>query len=378
MKNLPAWVADVVLGVTVALVLTAVISANHGGSQRADLVAYLWAAGLGALMLARRRHPRAVLVVTALGLFAYYAAGYPAIGVAVPVAAALFSAAEAGRLAASVLTAVTVVAVSLVFRLLEGQDTAFVVGYDLVPHVVLMVAAVALGDSLRARRSQRAHQRDLAALTAMRHAEEMEHRVHEERLSIARDLHDSIGHTLSVISLHSDVAREAIGRDDRDAVSALVRIKEATSATMRELRTTVALLRSPGERASRVVSLRDVDALLATARSAGIDVVSRIDPAVAGLPSMVDAAAYRIAQEAVTNVVRHSGASQVHIETTIADGTLTLTVADNGRARPPATPTGQGITGMTERARALGGTLTTRREPTGFTVHARLPVETRP
>ena len=120
---------DGLFAVGVAAVLALVVSAGQG-ADGATNGAYLWAAALGALMLWRRSYPRTVLVLTALGLFAYYAVGFPAIGVAVPVAAALYSAAEAGRRASAVVTAAVVFGVSITFRLLDGQDFRYVVLYE--------------------------------------------------------------------------------------------------------------------------------------------------------------------------------------------------------------------------------------------------------
>jgi signal transduction histidine kinase len=369
---------DALLGAGVTAVVSVVISADQAGHQEPDALAYLWAAGLGALMLARRHYPRAVLAVSVLGLFAYYAAGYPAVGLAVPVAAALFSAAEAGRLGAAVAGALVALGTSLWVRLLQGQDAAFVLGFDLVPHVALMAAAIALGDGLRSRRAQQAQQREVARLQAQQYARDAERRVHAERLAIARDLHDSLGHTVSVISLHADVAREALGRDEAAAREALTLIRDAASRTMRELRSTVALLRSPGEPAAGLVSLAGVGPVLRAARDAGIEVVEDID--VPGpLPDTVDAAAYRIVQEAVTNVVRHSGASRVHVAAHADDEALLLTVSDDGAGAASTRSGGHGIAGMAERARALGGELTaTAGGAGGFTVRARLPLEPAP
>ena len=377
------WVVDALVGAGVAGTLAAVISARQGGTQQPDAIAYAWAAGLGALMLVRRSHPRVVLLVTSLGLFAYYAAGYPAVGIAVPLAAALFSAAEAGRPVTAIGCAAGVLVVSMTFRLLDGQDVAFVLGYELITHVALMAAAIALGDGLRSRRR-------VAALAAR-----------EERLTIARDLHDSIGHRLAVISLHAEVAREALPAGAGTATDALHRIKDATADTMRELRQAVGVLR-----ADRPVSLSRLGPVLDAARSAGFDVYERIDVTPGALPPPVDAAAYRIVQEAVTNVVRHaSSASRVDVVASVSGGRLHLTIRDDGRppslkprddGRPPSLKprhdggpplvmphdggspvqvqsAGNGIAGMTERAVAVGGTLRARHEPTGFVVEMEAP-----
>ena len=390
MERLPPWLVDALLGLAVTGTLTAVISARQGGTEQPDALAYAWGAGLGLLMMARRHYPGAVLVITALGLIAYYAGGYPAVGVAVPLAAALFSAAEGGRLTAAVCTAAGVLGVSLAFRLLEGQDVAYVLGYDLATHVTLMAVAIALGDGIRGRRAQRSHQRRLQALLERQYAQEALSRVREERLSIARDLHDSIGHTISVISLHAEVAREAIPPGNEVAGTALHRIKQATSETMRELRTTVGLLRTTGPARPESVSLANLSPVLDTARAAGFDVKERIDVAAGALPPTIDAAAYRIVQEAVTNVVRHARAGRVSVVASADHSTVRLAVRDDGappgRSRLPwhrnpaeggTAHGGHGITGMAERAAALGGSLRTRHDAAGFTVEAELPLEER-
>ncbi|WP_341718284.1 histidine kinase [Micromonospora sp. FIMYZ51] len=406
------WVVDVLLGVGVAATVSIVITANEGGRHGPEPVAYLWAVGLGALMLARRRYPVVVLAVTVLGLFAYYAVGYPAVGLAVPVAAALFSAAEYGRLAAAVAAAALVTVVSVVFRLAEGQEFSFVVGYELAGHVLLMGAAIALGDSLRSRRAAQADARRIAELTEARYQQEADTRVQHERMAIARDLHDSLGHTTSVIALHADVAREALGRDDAAARSALELIRATAGRSMADLRRTVTLLRKPEDRPRTVVSLGNLDAVTQAASAAGFDVDVRVDLD-APLPAPVEAAAFRIVQEAVTNVVRHSAGSRVEIRVWPDGPQLNLSVTDSGAdqatAEPatdsgadqsvvkPATdsgaaragmasgttdrigwpttgPGGHGIAGMRERAESLGGRLVAEQRADGFLVRAVLPL----
>ncbi|MRG60297.1 sensor histidine kinase [Agromyces sp. CFH 90414] len=391
--RIPAGAVDALIGVGVAAVISIVISAGQGGRQQPDVVAYLWAAGLGALMLVRRRHPLIVLAVSALGLFAYYAAGYPAVGLAVPVAAALCSAAEFGHLIAAVATAATVTVVSVAFRLLEGQSFSLVVGYELVGHLAVMAGAIAFGDGLRARRELQAGARRLAELTAQQARLDAEAHLHAERLAIARDLHDSVGHDASVISLHAEVAREAVGRDDEAARRALELIRSAATAMLVELRRTVTLLRNPGERPRAVVSLEDLDELTRSATAAGFEVRTTVDPTLlptaAGaraLSSTTEAAVYRIVQEAITNVVRHSTGSRV-VVTVARDGhEVVAEIRDDGTAGPPPADrspdrspepaaTGNGLRGMRERAEALGGRLTAGPAPDGFAVRAVLPLE---
>ena len=204
-NQVPAWFLDLLLGIAVTVVIAIVISADQGGSQEPDALAYLFACGFGGLMLARRRFPVLVLVATMFLLFVYYALGYPAIGLAVPVSAALYSAAESGRLLASIIVSLVLLIVSTTFRLNEGQSAAFLFGYELVSAVTMMAAAIALGDGTRSRRALRTEQEQSARLIEQEHAHRTEQRVQAERLRMARDLHDVIGHSISVISLHADV-----------------------------------------------------------------------------------------------------------------------------------------------------------------------------
>jgi signal transduction histidine kinase len=323
-------------------------------------------------------------------LFAYYALGYPAIGLAVPVAAALYSAAEQGRVPAAVGVSAILLIVSTYFRLVEGQSVAFLLGYELVSSVTLMAAAIALGDSTRARRELRAEQEQTAQLIAQEHAHRAEQRVQTERVRIARDLHDVIGHSISVISLHANVAREAIGNNDEGARQALAHIQAASAATMRELRATVKLLRSPAGAEDRSpASLANLGLLVENATAGGLHVAVQTDGDLQGLPATVDAAAYRIVQEALTNVLRHAAAAQVCITIENDGQSLRLRIADDGRAAQGAFKPGSGMAGMSERARLLGGTLTAGPLPAGplsagaragggFAVVARLPVREGP
>jgi signal transduction histidine kinase len=376
----PPWVRDLLLGVAVTLVVALVISADQGGRQPADALAYLCAAAFGGLMLLRRRFPVAVLVATMLLLFAYYTLQYPAIGLAVPVAAALYSAAEQRRIPAAIVVSLLLVAVSTYFRLRGGEAPASL-GYELASSVALLAAAIALGDGVRARRDLRAEQAQIARLLEQEHAFRAEQRVQAERLRIARELHDVIGHSITVIALHADVAREALGHNEVQARQALGQIRATSSETMRELRSTVKLLRTSGEGPSQVPSpsLAQIDALVERSRASGLQVELRRADDYGALPASVDAAAFRIIQEAITNVLRHANASQVRITLGVRGRALQLEVADNGDRGYGTRGSGTGITGMTERARALGGTLRAEPRPAGgFVVQATLPLQEEP
>ncbi|NVC22605.1 sensor histidine kinase [Kocuria salina] len=372
---------DAVLAAAMAVVVAVVAAADLEGTGRAGALAYLFAAGFGALLLARRHAPRLVLVLTVLGIFVYYMFQLPPIGIALPAVAALFSAAEADRTRTAVAAGLVLVSVAAYFRVEEGLPASYLVSYDLLTDVALVAAAIALGVSVRSRRELRAHEERLRALAAAEERHEAERRLQAEKAGIARDLHDTIGHTMSVIAVHSNVAAEAVGRDDAAAARALEQIRAAASATLRELRSTVKLLRTPdadpAERTS--IGLAGLPQLLAAAQDADVEVTARIDVDPAELDTTIDAAAFRILQESLTNVLRHSGARHASVEARLRNGTLDLSVIDDGNGAPPGTGPhlaggGRGLQGMAERAGLLGGTLTAgNRDGGGFEVRATLP-----
>ncbi len=376
-EQVPAWVLDLLLGVAVTLVVALVITADQGGSQEPDWIAYTFAGGLGGLMLLRRHFPVVVLVATMFLLFIYYALGYPAIGLAVPVSAALYSAAELGRLPAAIVVSLLLIIVSTYFRVRDGQSLAFLLGYELISAATMMAAAIALGDSTRSRRALRAEQAETTRLIAQEHTLRAEQRVQAERVRMARELHDVMGHSISVISLHADVAREAIGHNDEQARQALRHIRTATGETMRELRATVKFLRNAGEVPTRAVAtLANLATLVEQANASGLQVAVEQNADVDKLPVTVDLAAYRILQEALTNVIRHANATQVHISLALTAQTLTLQIRDNGGQIDAPISWGSGLTGMRERVRLLGGTVQAIPQTTGgFCIEARLPLE---
>jgi len=358
-------VTDVALAIAMALVVAVVIAADPDATRHAGPGAYLFAAGFGALVLLRRRLPRTVLVVTVLAVFAYYTFQFAPIGMALPAVAALYSAAEMGRTGWAVGGGAVLVAVATYYRV-TGTAEEYLTPYDLVTNLALVAAAIALGVAVRLSREARAHQAHAA-----------EQRLQAERLRIARDLHDVVGHNLSVIALHSGVAAEAVGRDDDAARSALEHVRQATSGTLHELRSTVRVLRAPVGDAPRPAptGLAGVEALAASARATGLAVDVTLDVPDGALDGAIDAAAYRIAQESLTNALRHAAASRVTVSARVDGDRLAIRVSDDGRGAGPAPVPGSGISGMRERAALLGGTLTTGDAPGGgFVVAADLPL----
>ncbi|GAB3178169.1 histidine kinase [Nesterenkonia halophila] len=389
-------VVDALLGLLVVVAVAVMITADQAGERPPEVTAYLWALGLGALMLLRRTRPLVVLWLTVLGIFAYYAAGYPVIGLSVPAFAALFSAAERRGPRSPALAAVVLLVVSYAVRLLQGQDPARILGYEAVGHVALMAAAVTLGDALRIRRKLERSSQELLEATVAAERSRARQAVAEERSSIARELHDSLGHQLTVIAMHAEIAREAeeaAGSGPSRVVdqphAALEVIGKTSRSMLEELRTTVRQLRRAGPEGRTdgggtmtILSRSGVHEEDAGLPDVDESRASRMPPTVAGLretvipqlpltveldvfldtelPSAVESAVHRIVQEALTNVVRHSraGSAQVGIAAD-AEG-LHVAISDGGPARLPqdsARSAGTGVAGMRERAQSLGGRL---------------------
>ena len=374
-ERLEPWLTDASVAVAVTLVISLVIAAD---AESSPLPGVAWAIGFGALLLLRRHLPLIVLAVTVFGIFAYYALNLPPIGMVLPAVGALYSTAEVRRTSWAVLGAAVLIAVSTFYRFDDLDPRAQLTGYGFVTELALAAAAIALGSVVRLVRETRTQSARIAALTAAEESRAAEARMHSERVRIARDLHDTIGHTLSVASLHTSVAAEAEDPDDRAA--ALERVRSATSEALRELRRTVKVLReeSASETDSGPAStlgLASVSTVVDAARATGLDVTVDLDVDPDRLPRAVDAAAFRIVQESVTNLLRHSGASAARVSAQVHGDELIVRIHDDGHGGSADTAAGAGIRGMTERAGLLGGRLGAGSSAEGFTVTAHLPID---
>lgn len=362
---------DLVLAIAMALVLAVVIAAD--APSPGAIGGYAFAVGLSLLLLVRRRLPRLLLIVTVLAVFAYYTLDLPPIGMVLPAVGALFSAAELRRTFWAVGAATVLLAVATYFRLDGSEPDSTLNGYTFVTEVALAAAAIALGTAVRLAREARERTAQIAALTASEAALAAEGRVQAERLSMARDLHDTIGHTLSVAALHAGVAGEAT--DDEEARAAIEQVRAATADALRELRRTVKVLRDDRQPdPAPVLGLASIDVIVDAARTAGlrVDVDQRVTPE--SLSRSTDAAAFRIVQESITNVLRHAHAKTVTLTIHEEHGSLAIRVADDGRTQDQRIAAGTGIRGMKERAERLGGMLEARTSPNGFVVTARIPM----
>ncbi len=384
----PPWLIDALLGFAVLDVVAFAIAADVGGGRTDPWLAYPIAVVLGLLVLGRRRFPVGVLVATALVICAYYTLDLPPIGLALPVSVALYSAAVAGRLWWSVGVAAALVVASTYFRLAEGDDAGYVLGYELATTVALMAAAIALGHGAFARRQRDEQRRHADALREQTLELEAADRLARDREAVARDLHDVVGHHLAVVSLHANVAREALDdavstRDDVALATAraeLDQVRASTTAALTDLRATVRALRGAGAPAGVADQARidRLDDLARTARAAGLDVTLDVDlPAGTADGSAAGAAVYRVVQEGLTNVLRHASASSARVRVALdpPGDALAVEVRDDGRAAAGPPGDGFGLRGLRERVAVLGGTVTTDvPDGGGFRLRARVPV----
>ena len=369
-------VVDALFGFAVFAVVAIAVGADVSG--RGDIpLGYALAGVLGALMLVRRRWPVTVLLATSVLIVANYVIDLPTIGLAVPAAAALYSAAERGRPYWAAGTAAALVLVSTGGRLGEGQDPGYLLGYELASTVAIMGAAIALGNVQWQRARAERQRARIALLDGQAREAESAELMALERTRIARDLHDAVGHHLSVVSLHAAVAAEALDEAPADVAAArteLGHVTQASRAGLSELRATVRALREadPGE--ERVASLAHLEELVGSVRAAGVDVRVEGLPGAGELSGMVDSTAYRIVQEALTNTLRHARAGRAGVVFVRHEGELEVTVTDDGAATAAAGSSGSGLAGMRERVRLVGGTVEAGPRPEGgFGVRALLP-----
>ncbi|WP_394813802.1 sensor histidine kinase [Streptomyces litchfieldiae] len=335
---------------------------NGGDSLPLLIASWLLIMAVCGALLFRRRYPVAVGWFTVLATGAYYLlSDIDGPLIVVPIVA-LYAVAALGRLRAAIAMAAAMVIVVAAGTLAGGGDISGTVVFMLTGW---LVAVVALGS---VRHSRVAYAEEEARLRAT-----------EERLRIARELHDVIGHNVSMINVQAGAALHRLKENPALAEDALDAIKAGSRETLRELRATLGMLRRVDEEAPTAPApgLARADELVASAKLAGLAARIVRTGVERSLPAPVDLAAYRIVQESLTNAARHSGAGRVTIRLAYGNGGLTLAVEDDGRgsaARSTSAGGGSGIAGMTERARAVGGELTAGPRPEGgFAVRAQLP-----
>jgi signal transduction histidine kinase len=382
-----AAVALAVLAATAATTFTGRQPATADGRA----VAFGAAVAACAALTGRRRRPVASFGVSALAAETFLFATPDAGGVLILLAPsfALYTVAEqVERRRGLVIGGGSLAALALVHALMHPGT----IGPENLAFTALGGLAIAAGDSSRNRRAYLAEVERRAERSELERELVARRRVEQERLRIARDLHDSVGHHLALISVQSDVAGRALDGDQAAAREALLHVKSASRKALGELRDTVSLLRQPGDPvAPTAISASGLDALdelLGSLRASGLAIDAVVHGTAVPLAPAADVTAYRVLQESLTNVYKHSPRRRARLTLGYDQHELHITVDDLGAGAPvgaggelatatdPLPAGGQGIRGMRERVLALGGLLTAGPRPGGgFRVDATLPYQ---
>jgi signal transduction histidine kinase len=357
--------------------ITYLASRHQVDAQPLDALAYVLLAGSGLVLASRRRHPVLVLAVVAAAVVTYHALAYANGPFFLSLAIALFGAVMGGHRRAAWITAGAAFAGYFVLAWLVGRQDEPILGaaVGIGSWLLLLLTAA---EFVRARRDQ-------AVEAFHTRAEEERRRASEERLRVARELHDVLAHNISLINVQAGVALHLMDEQPEQARTALTAIKQASKDALGELRSVLGVLRQPDDEAplDPAPTMARLDTLLDQARAAGLDVRVDVEGAPRPLPSPVDLAAFRIVQEALTNVTKHAGPAAATVHVRYGDDELVVAVDDDGPQTgtpvAPAHGTGSGLVGMRERAAALGGDVVAGpRAGGGFHVLATLPIGPRP
>ena len=374
------YAADVavVIAAYAAMLITTPPERLHTASALTGL------ATCGALLW-RRRRPFAVLAATVTGAAAYaMLTETHGFALAAPMVALYTAAETTGRRKALTfgwLAVLIFAAIHAVMRPLPAFD------WQNLALIALGGLAVAAGDAARSRRAYVAQIEERARRAEQDREQEARRRVIEERLRIARDLHDVVGHHLALINVQAGVAAHVLPDRPDQAVQALTHIRQASRAGLDELRDTIGLLREPGEPAAPIeptVGLAGLDELVASFARSGLRVDRDVEGAVRTLPPIADLTAYRVVQESLTNVRKHADGAAARLRLSYDPARLRILVEDDGPGGGPDGNGhnsnghgggGHGIAGMRERVAAVGGSLEAGPRPGGgFRVSAVLPL----
>jgi signal transduction histidine kinase len=397
--------ADVGAAAIVAVVVELNVATGGGaGAHPLNPLAYVLGAILVIPVLWRSRWPLQVLIACSVLLFLYYSAGFrrnisPAPLLSLP----LYDAALAGYLALAIVIPAVYMVIGLFVVGASSHPGLVQLANDFLPSVVVLALAIMLGEVVRSRRALAAETADRLRIAAEEREAEAARRVAEERLRIARELHDTVAHSMATIAVQAGSALHVLG-DGRDPTAgsgpgsgplvrdALIAIRDTSKSALTDMRTTLGQLRGSGTDvdAAGIAAggLDRLDALTGAVRAAGAAVSITVNGERGPLPADVDHAAYRILQESLTNVLRHAGQdAKADVCLTYQPGALVIRVTDDGTGPAagggpgaaatawPAFSGGHGLHGMSERVAAIGGELSAGpRDGGGFEVEARLPI----
>lgn len=368
-----AALALVLLGF--GLLATGLAGDNQPGSRPVDAASRVLIAVAALALLFRRRAPIATLAVVTVATSTYLVFGYPY-----------------GPILVAFLIAVYTVAVRLPVRpaaLAVGGAFVLLLAHvfwsrgpapgwaGVLPASAWVVVPFAVGVVVRVNRETAARSR---AEAARDRAEQARRQADEERLRIAQEVHDVVGHGLAAISMQAEIALHLLPKRPEQAETALTAISRTSREALDELRVTLGAVRQGAERGP-VPGLARLPALRDRLAGAGLAVDLRVTGDARDLPAALDLSAYRVVQEALTNVLRHAGVANAEVRVDYRADEVTVEVTDEGTGvrrdgtDPVDDESGHGLAGMRERVAALGGRLSAGpRAGGGFRVYARLPV----
>lgn len=348
---------------------------------RTPWVAYLLAIGTFMPLALRRKIPWLALALSGGFALAYtFSPGTPPMPVVFAPMLALYTFAARATQRRSGLMALLVAAVVALVPVFAFSSTTRWVS-ELVGTFLMLAAAALLGESERNRREYIREVEARAAEAERTREEEALRRVDEERIRIAREVHDIVAHSLSIVTVQASAAETLLEGGDRDKTrEAILNIRATGKSALAELRSMLDVLRT-GEGDAPLAPAADItrlDQLVATVQEAGLEVDVHVRGDLQGLPAYAGVSAYRIVQEALTNAVRHAQATSAQVELIVGAETLSVAVRDNGigaEFADEASLPGHGIHGMRERTEALGGSFGTANLPAGgFQVSASIPL----
>jgi signal transduction histidine kinase len=368
------------IDITVAVLLLALMVAElaarplESGEAPSRPIAYVWAVLIALPIAVHRRFPVAALLVAGAAIIGYAAGhfvafpGYAAFALTFVVS--LHGGRGRGVLAFGIMTLAVGIAISL-------QAAPMVTPSTWIMTVLALLVAWLAGDNLRVRQQRWAALQARARRLEAEREERARQAVTEERLRIARELHDVVAHAMSVVAVQAGVANHVIDSRPDQARAALATVETNTRAALVEMRRLLGVLRQENEPSASLVpapGLADVPRLVEQFRAAGLIVDVDVTGSPDGVPDGVDLSAFRIVQEGLTNVLRHGG-PRVTVRIAYQPGVVRVAVGDEGRhAPPPRAEPGHGLIGMRERVAVFGGTLTADRRPGGgFDLVAALP-----
>jgi signal transduction histidine kinase len=339
------------------------------GREGIDALALVLLAVGPAALYVKRRLPVAVLCITVVSTAVYLLLDYPRGPVFLAPIVAFIIAVLAGHRRAAWLALILGSASFFWLPTLVGDEPAPPVGKAIGGAAWLLVLA-ALTEIV-------AFRRDRALEEERARRQEALARAGQERLRIARELHDVLAHNVSLINVQAGVALHLLDEQPQRARPALEAIKQASSDTLREVRSVLGILRRPDERPPRAPTpgIAGLEDLISRTSAAGIPVRSEVRGEPRLMPASVDLAVYRIVQEALTNVARHADPAAAVVRLSYGEDLITVEVDDDGRRPRGNGMGGNGIPGMRERVAALGGEFSAGPRPdAGFRVRARLPL----